>query len=312
MNDLIEKLCMNGYYSKSERSVKIETVGRPKGMLVVYTHTSLLAQNELLKKKLAESSLGWKDHPNFHWSNNQNENVNQGFLVITKKGEAEIVKEDVIEKKEGGIEKEESGNQGGQKKIKVTIDKIIDENSPWRRTKKLILNEPNPYLSNYIKPLYSIIKKKSVQDDEELLKGMQEKVVKEHVNMTEKDDIVTPQSFPPKLKDPGKFTISCNIGGVKIPHALCDLGSSISVMPLKKVKELKVDEITPSNMTLILADSSIIQPLDFVVLDTKGDSRGYAILKWPFLATGKAKIDVETSELTLEFNKEKVIFKVYD
>lgn len=30
------------------------------------------------------------------------------------------------------------------------------------------------------------------------------------------------------------------------------------------------------------------------------------------METGKAKIDVETCELILKFNKEKVVFKVYD
>lgn len=144
--------------------------------------------------------------------------------------------------------------------------------------------------------MYPIIKKKPVQDDEArmfekfkemlatlqlsisfheilelmpkfakfmkaLLKSTNEKVVKEHVNMTKKNDMIIPQSFPPKLKDPGKFTISYNIGGVKILHVLCDLGSSINVMPLKKVKELKVDEITPSNINLTLLDSSITQSL---------------------------------------------------
>lgn len=43
---------------KSERSVKIEIVGMPKGMLPLYTHTALLAQVELLNKKLIERSLG--------------------------------------------------------------------------------------------------------------------------------------------------------------------------------------------------------------------------------------------------------------
>ena len=49
-----------------------------------------------------------------------------------------------------------------------------------------------------------------------------------------------------------------------------------------------------------------------VVLDTKRDSVGSVILGWPFLATGKAKIDVEMGELILKFNKNKVVFKVND
>ncbi|XP_050889870.1 uncharacterized protein LOC127095186 [Lathyrus oleraceus] len=143
----------------------------------------------------------------------------------------------------------------------------------------------------------------------ELLKGTKEKVVKEHVNITEKDDVVIHQSLPPKLKDPGKFTISCNISIVNISYALCDLGSNINVMPLKTVKELKLGEITLSNMTLTLANSFVTQsivilrdvlvhvdglvfPANFVVLGTKGDSRGSVILVRPFLAIEKVKIDV--------------------
>lgn len=162
-----------------------------------------------------------------------------------------------------------------------------------------------------------------------LQKGTKEKVIKEYVNMTEKEDVVKPKSLPPKLKDSGKFTISYNIGEVNILHALCDLGSSINVMPLEIVKELKVGEIKPNNMTLTLVDSSVTQPIgilqdmlvyvddlvflvDFVVLETKGDSGGFVILERPFLTTGKVNIDVETSELILKFNKRNVIFKVYD
>lgn len=44
-------------------------------------------------------------------------------------------------------------------------------------------------------------------------------------------------------------------------------------------------------------------PTDFVLLDTKGDSEGYFILGRPFLTIGKEKIDVETSEFILKFNK---------
>lgn len=48
------------------------------------------------------------------------------------------------------------------------------------------------------------------------------------------------------------------------------------------------------------------------MLGTKGDSGGSVILGRPFLETGKVKINVEISELVLKFNKEKMVFKVYD
>lgn len=57
VKDLIEKMCLNEYHSKSKRSVKIDIVGTPKGMLAVDTHNAFLAKIELLNKKLAESSL---------------------------------------------------------------------------------------------------------------------------------------------------------------------------------------------------------------------------------------------------------------
>ncbi|MCI23638.1 hypothetical protein A2U01_0044820, partial [Trifolium medium] len=43
------------------------------------------------------------------------------------------------------------------------------------------------------------------------------------------------QRLPPKLKDPGRFTIQCSIKGVEIKEALLDLGSSINIMPLAMV-----------------------------------------------------------------------------
>lgn len=78
-------------------------------------------------------------------------------------------------------------------------------------------------------------------------------------------------------------------------------------------------------MMLTLADSSITHLLGivqdmlvhvdglsfhayFVVIDMEGDSGGSIILGCPFLAIGKAKIDVETCELILKFNKENVVF----
>ncbi|XP_050919384.1 uncharacterized protein LOC127136918 [Lathyrus oleraceus] len=147
--------------------------------------------------------------------------------------------------------------------------------------------------------------------------------------MTKKDETTMPQTLPPKLNDTCKFTISSTIGEVNIPHSLCDLGSSINFIPLSKVKELKLGEVIPSNMTLTLDDSFITHSLgilqdvlvhvdglvfhaDFMVIDMKGDSGVSVILGRPFLAIGKALIDVETGELVLKFNNEKVMCKVYE
>lgn len=72
--------------------------------------------------------------------------VETGFKVITNRGEDEIVEEDLMEKQEVGTKREESKNQGDRERRGVTIEQLINKNSHWRRTKKHILNDPNPKL----------------------------------------------------------------------------------------------------------------------------------------------------------------------
>nr|GEV97289.1 reverse transcriptase domain-containing protein [Tanacetum cinerariifolium] len=94
-----------------------------------------------------------------------------------------------------------------------------------------------------------------------------------------------------KLRDPGKFLIPCDFLGLDVCHALADLGESINLMPLSIWKKLSLPELTPTRMTLELADRSITRPkgvaedvfvkvgkfyfsTDFVVVDFEADPRG--------------------------------------
>ncbi|GKC75560.1 reverse transcriptase domain-containing protein [Tanacetum coccineum] len=63
-----------------------------------------------------------------------------------------------------------------------------------------------------------------------------------------------------KLGDPNKFLIPCNFPGMDVCHALADLGASINLMPLSIWKKLSLPELTPTRMTLELADRSITHP----------------------------------------------------
>ncbi|XP_024963902.1 uncharacterized protein LOC112504185 [Cynara cardunculus var. scolymus] len=54
----------------------------------------------------------------------------------------------------------------------------------------------------------------------------------EIVALTEGCSALLTNKIPPKLKDPGSFTITCSIGGKEIGKVLCDLGASINLMPL--------------------------------------------------------------------------------
>ncbi|GJT54545.1 reverse transcriptase domain-containing protein [Tanacetum coccineum] len=135
------------------------------------------------------------------------------------------------------------------------------------------------------------------------------------------------KKLPEKLGDPGKFLIPCDFPGMDVCHALADLGASINLMPLSIWKKLSLPELTPTRMTLELADRSITRPkgvaedvfvkvgkfhfpTDFVVVDFEADPRVPLILGRSFLRTGRALIDVYGEEITLRVNDEAVTFNL--
>ncbi|GJW51559.1 reverse transcriptase domain-containing protein [Tanacetum coccineum] len=135
------------------------------------------------------------------------------------------------------------------------------------------------------------------------------------------------KKLPEKLGDPDKFLIPCDFPGMDECLALADLGASINLMPLSVWKKLSLPELTPTCMTLELADRSITQPIgiaedvyvkvgkfqfpaDFVVVDFDADPRVPLILRRSFLNTGRALIDVYERELTLRVGKEAVTFNL--
>ncbi|KAI3771660.1 hypothetical protein L6452_02827 [Arctium lappa] len=82
----------------------------------------------------------------------------------------------------------------------------------------------------------------------------------ETVVLTKECSALLTCKIPPKLKDPGSFTIPCSIGGQEVGHALCDLGASINLMPLSVFKKLGIGEARPTTVTLQLADMSLAYP----------------------------------------------------
>nr|GEZ63448.1 hypothetical protein [Tanacetum cinerariifolium] len=67
--------------------------------------------------------------------------------------------------------------------------------------------------------------------------------------------------LPKKLGDPGKFLIPCEFPRMDECLALADLGGSINLMPLFMRKELALPELTPTCMTLELADRLVSKPI---------------------------------------------------
>ncbi|GJZ26123.1 reverse transcriptase domain-containing protein [Tanacetum coccineum] len=133
--------------------------------------------------------------------------------------------------------------------------------------------------------------------------------------------------LPEKLRDPGKFLIPCKFPEMDECFALADLGASINLMPFSFWKKLSLPELTPTCMTLELADRSISRPIgiaedvpvkvgefqfpaDFVVVKFDADPRVPLILGRSFLKTGRALIDVYEGEITLRIGKEAVTFNL--
>ena len=72
----------------------------------------------------------------------------------------------------------------------------------------------------------------------------------ETVNLIEERSAILQRKFPQKLKDPGSFTIPCKIGNSIFERALCDLGSSINLIPLSIFRRLGLGEARPTMVTL--------------------------------------------------------------
>ncbi|GJV88784.1 reverse transcriptase domain-containing protein [Tanacetum coccineum] len=63
---------------------------------------------------------------------------------------------------------------------------------------------------------------------------------------------------PEKLEDPGKFLIPCALQELNRTSALANSGASINLLPHSIYKKLELEALTPTRMTLELANRSII------------------------------------------------------
>ncbi|GJU14588.1 reverse transcriptase domain-containing protein [Tanacetum coccineum] len=128
-----------------------------------------------------------------------------------------------------------------------------------------------------------------------------------------------------KLEDPGKFLIPCALQELDRTSALADSGASINLLPHSIYKKLGLEALTPTRMTLELANCSISHPIgiaedvvvrvdgftflaDFVVVNFEPDPRVPIILGRPFLRTAKALIDLYEEKLTLRVGKDELVY----
>ena len=119
----------------------------------------------------------------------------------------------------------------------LDIFKKIEINIPFAE----VINQ----MPNYEKFLKEILNKKRKIAEEEI------------VNLTATCSAVIQQKLPAKMKDPGSFTIPCSIWKYEFKKASCDSGASINLMPLSVVHRLSLGELTPTEITLQMANRSM-------------------------------------------------------
>ncbi|CAL2239421.1 unnamed protein product [Prunus armeniaca] len=155
----------------------------------------------------------------------------------------------------------------------------------------------------------------------------------EKVMVSENVSAVLQRKLPPKLKDPGSFSINITIGDTLVEKAMLDLGASINLMPYSVYLQLGLGGLKATTISLQLADRSVkyprgivedilvqvdklILPADFVVLDMEEapihDRALPILLGRPFMATAKTIIDVQNGLLTMTVLGETVQFKVFE
>ena len=131
-------------------------------------------------------------------------------------------------------------------------------------------------MPHYAKFMKDIVSKKRKLDEEGV------------VSLPTNYSVIIKKNLPQKMQDPGHFTIPCTIGNFEFGKALCDSSTSINLMPLPVVKRLSLGELTPTTMSLQMADRSMalpegiledvlvkvgkfIFPVDFVGINTEKD-----------------------------------------
>ena len=104
-------------------------------------------------------------------------------------------------------------------------------------------------------------------------------------------------------------------------------GASINLMPLSIYKKLGLGDPKPTAMRLLMADRTVKRPIeilhdvlvkvelfifpaDFVILDCKVDFEGPIILGRPFLATGRALVDMEKWQMKIWLNSKEATFNI--
>ncbi|XP_015577712.2 uncharacterized protein LOC107261630 [Ricinus communis] len=215
---------------------------------------------------------GWKQNPTFSYKNTQNQlnppppppqnNFNhppghfpsnteqppkdQTNVVTLRNGkELEDFPLKVVQKKVVAVEEE-----------MVEAEKMIERKKIEKKKEPIVIELYKPPMPSYAKFLKDMLSNK---------RKIEENAT---VSLTAECSAILQNKLPKKLGDPGSYSIPVKLGDIEIKKALCDLGASVSLMPLSICKKLQIG--IPEDVPLRVGKFFI--PCDFVVMEMEEDA----------------------------------------
>jgi len=139
----------------------------------------------------------------------------------------------------------------------------------------------------------------------------------QRVDIAEYIRTITLDQTTEKLPDPGSFVLDCSISTSRFSRSLCDMVSSINLMPKSVAERLGMTNYMPTRITLLFADRSkcipegILEdvpvkvcnsliPADFVVLDYDKEPKDPLTLGRAFPTIVGVRIDVKKGRISLK------------
>ena len=178
-----------------------------------------------------------------------------------KEAEAQEKEKDVDPQKEGDAEDEEAERA----KEKARVDQRVKEYQkrydripfPGRLKKQMEEKHYKKFLDIFRSLHINIPLADALEQMPKYAKYLKDMLTKkrkweehETVMLTEESSAILRKKLPPKLKDPGSFSIPCMIGETQFNNALCDLGASVNLMPFSLFEKLGVGDVKPTTISL--------------------------------------------------------------
>ncbi|XP_016168332.1 uncharacterized protein LOC107610856 [Arachis ipaensis] len=198
--------------------------------------------------------------PSITLSSNTEVNPKEEYKALTMEGEAKLKEPATEELKEIRAQKEPKN---------VPMHTTMKKEEPKERPFPSVQQEPDDeqlaqflvvlrklqFTISFAKVLEknppSMASLKSMISEKKALRG------DETVVLTKDCSALVQKKLSQKLSDPESFLIPCTIGTTTFEKALCDLSSSINLMPLSVMKKLGIQEVQPAKISLEMADKSL-------------------------------------------------------